>query len=221
MAEKTARYNSTVKAQRTLAEGLFELTFNRPSFAFRAGDEIQVHGADSSEDRPYSLLSGERDAYLQILYRLIPDGAMTPRLVQLRAGDPISFTGPFGNFWLREPDRPIVFVATGTGIAPAVSFARTYAHLDLHLLHGVRRKEDLCYADRFDSGRYHPCVSRESCPGAHSGRVTDLFPALALPEGAHYYLCGANDMIMEMTAMLKRQGVADAHIFGEAYYWWR
>lgn len=221
MSEKIPRYNSRVIAQRPLTEGLFELTFERPDFAFRAGDEIQIHGPDSSADRPYSLLNGEGDTHLQILYRLIPDGLLTPLLSQLQAGDRLSFSGPFGNFRLKHLDRPVIFVATGTGIAPAVSFARTHPDLEIHLLHGVRRQQDLCYAEWFAPGRYYPCVSREMVPGLFHGRVTERFPTLSIPDDADFFLCGANDMIVAMAALLKEMGIADARISGEAYYWWR
>ncbi len=221
MIENPSRFTSPVLDQRELAAGLFELTFDRPAFSFRTGDEIQIYGSEPGQDRPYTIASGEKDPYLQILYRLIPDGALTPQLAGLREGDPISFTGPFGNFHLRDPGRPAVFVATGTGIAPAVSFARTYPDLELYLLHGVRLRQDLCFAECFAPARYHPCISRETVPGLFHGRVTDRFPALSFPDDADFFLCGANDMIVAMTAFLKERGIADARISGEAYYWWR
>lgn len=220
MSQALPRYESRVIAQRELAPGLMELTFARCGLGFQAGDEIQVHGDDPTQDRTYSLLSGTGDEHLQVLYRVIPEGVMTPRLARLRPGDALAFTGPFGHFHLRDPQRPVVFVATGTGIAPAVSFLRTHPALHLRLLHGVRRQADLCYRDLFVPERYHPCISREDVTGTFHGRVTSLFPTLPVESDADFFLCGANDMILAMTKLLKQQGVEDARVVGEAYYWW-
>lgn len=70
--------------------------------------------------RPYSTASGidETDA-LEFLVRLVADGALTPRLWSLRAGDRVRLGRPKGLFTADGTDqgRP-VFIATGTGIAP-------------------------------------------------------------------------------------------------------
>lgn len=215
----TTKYDSTVVQQTELAPGTFELTFTRAGMSFQAGHEIQLHGRDATEDRTYSLSSGEADEHLQILYRVIPEGVLTPQLAHLKPGDPISFTGPFGNFLLRDKDCPIVFMATGTGIAPAISFMRTHPNLHLRLLHGVRTVEDLVYRDSIPWWGYDPCTSREDGPGVR-GRITSLLPSLDLDPAAHYFLCGSNEMILEAGRMLRERGVNDAHIFAEAYYYW-
>lgn len=212
-------HDATVIHQTELAPGTFELTFTRAGLHFQAGHEIQIHGRDATENRTYSLSSGETDEHLQILYRVIPEGVLTPQLARLKPGDPIGFTGPFGNFLLRDKNGPIVFMATGTGIAPAISFMRTYPDLHLRLLHGVRTTEDLVYRDSIRWWGYDPCTSREDGPGIR-GRLTQLLPSLDLDPATQYYLCGSNDMILEAGRMLRDRGVHDSHIFAEAYYYW-
>lgn len=89
-------------------------------------------------DRPYSIACGEQDEALLILYRVIPEGKLTPHLITLKPGDPLECTGPFGSFVLHDPARPLVFIATGTGIAPCRGFIKTYPQLNLTVIHGVR-----------------------------------------------------------------------------------
>ena len=63
----------------------------------------------------------------------------------------------------------------------------------------------------------------ESCdtPGDHfAGRVTDKLDTLSFAPETHYYLCGSNDMILELRRKLKDREVADNQIFTEAYYFW-
>lgn len=201
--------------------GSIELRFERHGVAFKAGEEIQVHGEDHTQDRVYSLLHGENDPFLSILFRVVPDGLMSPRLAALKTGDILHFTGPFGSFVLRDPARPAWFIATGTGIAPCLSFLRSHPSLDLTVLHGARLASELYERDLLQAScrAYHPCVSRETGTDFH-GRVTDLLPTLTLNDRADYYLCGANAMITDVRKQLLSRGIPDSSIFTEAYYFW-
>lgn len=213
------RQRARIVENRILAPGSHELVFARGDFAFRAGEEIQVHGRDPAEDRTYSLAGGEQEDVLRILFRVIPEGLVTPRMAGLAAGDELAFTGPFGNFTLREPDRPLWFVATGTGIAPLLSFLRTRAHLRPTVLHGVRAEAELYARAELEPrcAAYHPCVSQGAAPQC---RVTDVLPHLAWPDDAHFYLCGRNDMIQAVQNHLRARGVPADRIFHEPYFFW-
>lgn len=218
MSSKVRRYRSSVVGLRQLSPTGFELTFERQGIEFEAGRLITVHGAEPTHDRSYTIASGANDEHLQILFRLIPGGKLTPRLAALKPGDPIEFTGPFGEFVVRDPSRPIVFVATGTGVAPCRSYLRTNPNLDLTLVHGVRTAADLFYRDLFETRTYHPCVTREEGTGFH-GRVTQFMADFPLPPNACYHLCGANEMIFDMQVLLRKRGVDEFSIFTEAYYY--
>lgn len=212
------RWRARVLDHRHLSPTGCELTLSRDGLAFRAGQLLTIHGRDVLEDRNYTIASGERDDCLQVLYRVIPAGKLTPQLAQLRPGDTVEVSGPYGEFVLRDATRPIVFIATGTGIAPCRAYVRTHAGLDLTVLHGVRRAEDLFYREDFAGRPYHPCTSAEAGPGYH-GRVTDLSRTLAFPAGSHFYLCGANEMFYDMRDLLRARGVDSGCIFTEAYYY--
>lgn len=207
-----------LEARRLSTTG-YELTLERPrGFDFKAGQLVVLHGRTTQEERNYTICSGERDDFLQVVFRIIPSGKLTPRLVLLKAGDTIPISGPFGEFVVRDPARPLVFIATGTGIAPARSYARSHANLDLMLLHGVRRGEDLFYRADFANHGYAPCVSGEDGFGFR-GRVTEFFPLWTPPAEAHFYLCGSNEMFYEMRELLSDRGIGPDRIFTEAYYY--
>lgn len=211
-------FKARVLGQRQLSPTAFELTLERNELAFRAGQLITIHGRDVTEDRQYSIASGESDDTLQILYRLIPSGVLTPRLVKLKIGDVVEISGPYGEFVLRDRRRPIVFVATGTGIAPCRAFFRSYPDIDLTVLHGVRTLDDLFYREEFSRCVYHPCVSADERAPIR-GRVTDFSRGYRFPDGAHFYLCGANEMFYEMREILLERGVPAEAVFTEAYYY--
>lgn len=214
------RWSARVMAHRALSPTAFELKLSRDQVGFRAGQLLTVHGPDLLADRTYTIASGETEDTLNVLYRRMPAGVLTPRLARLQPGDHLDISAPYGEFTLRDPARPVVFIATGTGIAPAVAFHRTYPGLDLTLLHGVRTAADLFYRDELsDGGRYHACVSGEAAPGCFHGRVTACAANLTFPPDAHFYLCGANEMFYEMRDLLQARGIPLAKVFTEAYYY--
>jgi len=215
------RYQSEVIAQRELSPGTYELTLARAGLSFRPGHEVYLHGAAPIDDRQYSIVSGESEKDLRFLYRLIPTGTLSPQLASLRPGDPIAFTGPTGKFFLRDSERPAVCVATGTGIAPFVSFVLSHPEIDLTLFHGVRDPADLFYHDAFASHTVTSCISGDATSENHfAGRVTEALRSRSTPWPAdtQFYLCGANVMILETRRILLEQGVDDRDIVSEAYY---
>ncbi|MBW7907903.1 MAG: hypothetical protein H3C50_03150 [Kiritimatiellae bacterium] len=213
------RRRSAVIANRPMALGAFELELSRAHLDFKAGAEIVIHGQEQYEDRIYSLANGERDPTLRLLIRLIPGGVTTPRLAKLVPGDAVEFTGPTGSFLLRDDDRPIWFIATGTGIAPLRSFVRTAPHLRPVVLHGVRQAEELYYRDELEPhcSAYYPCVSRDP---KSPQRVTTRLQSLRIPTEATFYLCGSQPMIHDATKILAAHNIPADQIVSEPYFFW-
>ncbi|MCC5849343.1 MAG: FAD-dependent oxidoreductase [Verrucomicrobia bacterium] len=196
----------------------FLLRLERPDWSWRAGELVGILGATAVDQRDYTIASGERDDTLDVIYRLIPHGVLTPFLRKKAPGDTLRVLGPYGRFVLRDPNRPVLFCATGTGIAPCRAYLRTHPTLDLTLLHGVRHPEDLYFREEFERSQYHPHCSRTRLAGA-TERITDTLKTMELPDGVHVYLCGANEMIYEADEILSERGVGFDQIFHEPYYY--
>lgn len=201
-----------------LGRDAFHLRLARPDWSWKAGQLVGLLGKGPHDQRDYTIASGENDDSLDVIYRLIPHGIITPFLRTLSAGDCIGVLGPYGRFTLRDTAAPIVFCATGTGIAPCRAFLRTHPQLRLTLLHGVRYPEDLYFREEFQAQTYLPCCSREALAG-RPARLTEQLRTLPLPPGAHYYLCGANEMIYEAEDLLLDRGVPQHLILKEPYYY--
>jgi ferredoxin-NADP reductase len=203
--------------------GICELALERESIDFIPGDCIALYAEDGVTSRPYSIASGTRERQLRLLVRHIEGGAVSDKVAHLRPGDLVKVSPPFG--WFRPGTRaPFVFVSTGTGIAPFLSHLRTNpASPPLVLLHGVRRREEagelqwlkeVCPDVRL-------AVSREQAPpGAHRGRVTDLLDQDLLSGSVtcHYYLCGLDAMISDVTEWLVERGVRRTQIHRECFF---
>ncbi|MEM7394086.1 MAG: FAD-binding oxidoreductase, partial [Verrucomicrobiota bacterium] len=112
MTDVPQRYRTRILSHRRLSTTGYELTLERKNMPFTAGRLLTIHGREVIDDRSYTIAGGESDEALHVLYRLIPGGRLTPWLVDLKPGDPLDISGPFGEFVIRDPARPIVFIAT-------------------------------------------------------------------------------------------------------------
>jgi ferredoxin--NADP+ reductase len=220
MITDTTKIRSRVIAINQLSQTGYEILLERNGLSFVAGQLINVHGRNHLEDRSYTVCSGEHDEHLTVLFRYIPSGKLTPQLVDLKPGNHVYISGPYGEFTIRDHQRPIMFFATGTGVAPCRAFLRSYPDLAITLFHGVRYAEDLFYREEFSKIAYRPCVSRQGEALQHTpGRITDLARIAEFTADSHFYLCGANEMIYEMQEILGERDFDNSSVFTEAYYY--
>lgn len=200
---------------------------------FQAGQfvsfEVQKPGLPFPLTRPYSIASppSHRSA-IDLLFNLVPNGPGSSYLFSLKDGDPVSFRGPAGTFVLREyPDRRLLFVATGTGIAPLRSMihARLPSPTPVTLIWGLRSERDLYYqeelaelVEQFPEFSYTVTLSQPSpaWEGA-TGRVQAAVEAAASRvDDLAVYVCGGREMIRSVTALIRSRGVCPIH--WEQYY---
>lgn len=194
-------------SRRWLSKKAFEIELSRPSgFQFTAGQTIQfVHG---DIERYYSLISAPGDPTLALCVRFMEGGNFTPTLATTDIGTRFKVTGPCGYFAFNASPRPPVFVATGTGVAPFVSMARSGVR-DFTLLHGVSFSEDLYYQDLFReiANNYVPCISGPipeelMLPGKFEGWVSDYIRKNFSRTEYDFYLCGRDEMVRDVTLLI-------------------
>jgi len=203
-------YTVVLKKRCWLSDRAFELEFSRPpSFEFIPGQRISlIHG---SMERDYSPPSAPEDPFLTLCIRKVEEGKFTPFLATAEPGTEFRFKGPRGYFIHRPSPRQAVFVATGTGIAPFVSMARSGA-TEFILLHGVKNHQDLYYQAflRAASKRYIPCLTgtltvESEISDGYQGRVTGWMETHLLSGVYDFYLCGRIEMIRDATHLIDRR----------------
>lgn len=205
---------------RFLTEETFVLRFDRGTMQFKAGQHIIVGLKGELDQREYSVYSGEKDDYLEILVREVITGKVSLQLRQCEPGQLLQVNGPFGSFGLEPFDmfsRKLVFIASGTGISPFHSFVRSYPGIDYTLIHGVRLLNEAYEREEYDPGRYILCTSKES-DGGHKERVTRFLAGYKVNREMLFYLCGNNNMIYEVYHILRGKGIPDENIFSEVYF---
>jgi ferredoxin--NADP+ reductase len=205
---------------RFLTENTFVLRLERRNMQFRPGQHIIVGLEGELNQREYSIYSGEKDDYLEILIKEVLEGTVSLQLKKCKPGQSLQVNGPFGSFGLEKFDissRKFVFIATGTGISPFHSFIRSYPEIDYLLFHGVSYNSEAYERKDYDPSRYILCTSKEA-KGANKGRVTRFLRSYRLSPEMLFYLCGNNNMIYEVQHILKDKGVPEENIFSEVYF---
>ncbi len=213
-----------------------ELTLCAPKeIIFKAGQfisfDVPKEGYPYPVTRPYSIASPPliSDRVL-LLFNLVPGGPGSTYLYSLREGNTVSFKGPAGSFYLREdPTKRVLFVATGTGIAPFRSMLLTQldrsSAQSVTLIWGLRYEHDLYYQDELQAlaerHRQFSFITTLSRPGptwkGAKGRVNGLIQEqVTSVRDLAVYLCGNNDMLKEVTATIQAKGLCPIH--REKYY---
>ena len=214
-------------SRRDWAPGLSTLRVEAEVEPFLPGQfvNLSVEGAADEDRRSYSIASPPGHP-LEFLVTEVADGKLTPRLFELRVGDPLLVERkPQGFFTLRwvPAARDLWMVATGTGLGPFLSILKSeeiWQRFErVVLAHGVRDARHFAHQEDLEAlKRAHPgfatvgIVSRETpTAGLLTGRVTTTLETGALeraaglslePEHAHVMLCGNPKMIDDMTTLL-------------------
>jgi len=216
---KAENYASELIERQWLSNKSFEITLSKPkSFEYMPGQCIRL--IRSAIERDYSLVTAPTDPNLALCIRNIEGGILSPELSNAPVGSRFNFNGPHGYFTFRPSIRPAVFVATGTGLAPFVSMARSGV-TGFILLHGVNSAEDLYYTAVFKSAakQYVPCISETDRLSSEyfSGRATDYLRKNLAPGLYDFYLCGRREMIREVTLLVDEK-FTGSFLFTEVFY---
>ncbi len=200
-----------------VAPRVLRISFPR-TFDFVPGQCIAL-ALGSIPPRFYSVASGNREALVEVLYDLVPEGALTPLLAALRPGDEVLVSQPFGRF--RDEEGTSCWVGAGTGVAPFVSMIRSNTSEGKTLIHGSRSIAGLLYRDLFASAlgeRYHPCCSRETGEGVFMGRPTEWLAEHPFPAAPRYLLCGSSGMVVDVRDVIIGKGVPFSNVVAEIYF---
>jgi propane monooxygenase reductase subunit len=132
--------------------------------------DISVPGTD--QVRSFSMANtSSREGLLEFVIKVYPDGLFSQFLdKELKVGDRLELTGPFGVFTLRESDADLVFVGGGAGMAPILSLLRSMAERGINrkatFFYGARKQGDLCFveelaaiAEKLPNFTYIPALS--------------------------------------------------------------
>jgi NAD(P)H-flavin reductase len=213
-------YDCKVTNINHLTDSTFLITFEKPNFEFASGQHIIVSLPGDLHDREYSICSAEDEAFLQIIVKEVKDGYFSPILKKVKAGDILKIRGPHGRFclnYLSIEEKPIIMIATGTGIAPFRSMYKSYPNLKFSIIHGVKNSKEAYFKDEFKED-YKLCISQEKTSNSFQGRVTHYVQDINFDTDSIFYLCGNFNMIYDVQNILTSKGHSLNSIFTEVYF---
>ena len=198
------------------------------AFPFKAGQFITMDLPISEKRlgrwRSYSLANPPKEGnQLELCIVRLDEGNGTKYLFEdVEPGDSVKFKGPDGNFVLPENlDREIIFLCTGTGVAPFRSMIQYVMNegvmfKKMHLIFGTRKREDILYEEEFTklakertNFRYDVCLSREEQSDEwpdhyHRGYIHQVYMDHYQDKNDDrlFLICGWSNMIDEAVANL-------------------
>ena len=194
----------------------------------------EYKGSPEPVYRAYSLASPARtNTEIRLVITRVPEGLATTYVHDfLKVGDEIHFNGPYGDFYLRESDRELIMIATGSGLAPMMSILHQMVDEGISrkatLFFGVAQKRGLFYLDEMDEIKeklpkfeFVPVLSSplpEENWGGKTGIVTDVVREMVKngPE-VEAYLCGNPLMIDAALELLPELGISKDRIFYDKF----
>ena len=205
---------------RHLTESTYVLRFSRNEMQFIPGQHLVLGLPGAKEFREYSIYSGIHDDFLEVLIKEVDEGMVSRQLKNIRQGEQIHVKGPRGFFLTRATEtKPgkLLFISSGTGLAPFHSFVRSYPDTDYSIVHGVRNIGEAYELGDYKRDLFTICTSRGE-EGDFPGRLTDYLLQSDLDLQSRVFLCGNSNMIYDAMDILRARGVAQKQIFTEVYF---
>jgi CDP-4-dehydro-6-deoxyglucose reductase len=194
-----------------------------------AGQYIDIIGSDGVK-RSYSIANAPAsEQLLEIHVKRVDGGHMSDYWFErAQVNDLLRIKGPLGTFCLRNVGvKHLIFLATGTGIAPIKAMLESFAIQDainlpekISLYWGVRHSSDL-YWDPSKLNltlHYRPILSREKNGSLQAGYVQEaLLRDVQQFSGAVVYACGSPEMIADACKKLIQSGCLESQFFSDAF----
>ncbi len=225
-----------IEKMEKLAEDVMALWLKLPSnerLQFLPGQYIDFLLKDGKR-RSFSLAnSPEEDALLELHIRHVPGGQFTDHVFgAMKVKDIMRISGPYGSFFLRESDKPAIFVAGGTGFAPIKSILAHAFHHEIDrqfvLYWGAKTLADLYQAavpGQWQGTRknfsFIPVLS-EPDPADHwPGRAGFVHAAVLADftdlSGYEVYACGAPPMVAAAKRDFTARGLPEDAFFSDSF----
>ena len=192
--------------------------------------------AEGNVRRPYSIACSPTQAresgLLELLVQIDDHSPPDPHLERATAGTLLSIEGPFGSFGLpaRLPERHLLFIAGGTGVAPLRSMMWETlaggASVHIGLIYSARNRDEFAYHEELvglaSQGRIdlRLTITREATPEwtGRRGRIdAALIGSMLQTVDTRALVCGPEALVKDATATLKAVGVGPDRIVSETY----
>lgn len=201
------------------------------NFGYISGQYINI--TKGQIKRSYSIANAfQENGTLEFLIKKYENGLMSNYWFnEAKENDLLRIEGPIGSFFLRESEKEnIIFLATGTGVAPIKAILES---LNLHdkifqnkkfwVFNGARHEGDLFWSPKeintIPGLKYIPVLSRaEDNWNGERGYVQEIVLNSGIDlTNAQVYACGSNNMIVSAKKKLVQNGLNIKQFFSDAF----
>lgn len=162
----------------------------------------------------------------------IPPGQVSSYIFNLKPGDEVTISGPFGEFFIEDSDSEMIYIGGGAGMAPLRShifelFKARHTKRKVSFWYGGRSLQEVFYAEEFeelarqhDNFSFHIALSEPQPEDNWQGLTGFIHQVLydeylhdhPAPEDINYYMCGPPMMTKAALDMLDNLGVEPENI---------
>lgn len=229
--EKVKTIPSKIDFISKISSNVIELHLRIPpnaSFRYLSGQYINIIKGDYK--RSYSIANNSSASNLVFFIKNYEGGRFSNYLFnEAKINDLLRIEGPIGTFFYRKTNKKnVVFLATGTGIAPVKAMLEQMDEnnsevidKNIYLFFGGRTEEDLFWKPEFKNIKVHfiPVLSRSNADwkGA-KGYVQDAVLSEKIDLGdSVLYACGSENMIKDSRELLIEKGLSDDVFYSDAF----
>ena len=157
----------------------------------------------------------------------VPPGGASSYIYSLRPGDEVTVSGPYGEFFIEDTEREMLFIGGGAGMAPMRShifhlFKNLHTKRKVSFWYGGRSRKELFYEEEFreierENGNFsfHIALSDPQPDDRWDGPTGFIHQVILenylkehpAPEDIEYYICGPPLMLQAVLKMLDSLGV--------------
>jgi Na+-transporting NADH:ubiquinone oxidoreductase subunit F len=162
----------------------------------------------------------------------LPPGVASSYIFNLKPGDKVTVSGPYGEFKIQETEREMVYVGGGAGMAPLRAqifhlFHTLKTNRKVSYWYGARSLREVFYEDEFQAierefpnFKFNIALSEPQPEDKWTGMTGFIHNVLhaeylknhEAPEDCEYYMCGPPMMAAAVRKMLDGLGVANEDI---------
>jgi Na+-transporting NADH:ubiquinone oxidoreductase subunit F len=162
----------------------------------------------------------------------VPPGQMSSYIFNLKAGDKVTISGPYGEFFARDTSNEMIFIGGGAGMAPMRShifdqLKRIHSQRNMSFWYGARSLREAFYNEEFNklqednpNFKWHLGLSEPLPEDNWTGYIGFIHQILydnylkehSAPEDCEYYLCGPPMMNQAVLKLLDDLGVEEENI---------